>query len=214
MKLHQLYESEDRFPALDAFIEATKYYLDLCMKSGVHRLLWHGSYKINESRFLYDFRLREDPRDTPRHVFDAYNNWTEKHYGIQPRRWLFCYPNKSVPSEYGKPSAIFPIGKFEWFKIVGEEDFFISLSQKIRNSSLGEQEAMYEMLHTAKSEGRIIHNTDFEKVMHEFTEETMIFGTKFYAFDRQSLRTVLEQPLQNEELKPYVDFINASIRTG
>ena len=214
MKLHQLYESEDRFPTLDAFIESVKPYLDLCMTSGTNRVLWHGSHSINSRRFLYDFKLRQDPRDTPRHVFDAYNAWAKDKYGIEPRKWLFCYPNRSVPSEYGMPHAIFPVGEFEWFKVNGEEDFFITFSARVRNSSMGEQEALYDMLNTAHSENRIVHNKRFDLVINDFTEEVMIFGTKFYAFDSASLLTVINQDLKNEALTRYVEYLRKAMRVG
>ena len=214
MKLHQLYESEDRFPTLDAFIESVKHYLDLCMTSGQNNVLWHGSHQITDRRFLYDFRLRTGPRDTPRHVFDAYNAWTKREYGIEPRKWLFCYPSRSTPSEYGRAYAIFPVGEFEWFKVEGEEDFFITFSRQVRNSSMGEQEAMYYILDTAKSEKRIVYNKRFDLVMNDFTEEVMIFGTKFYAFDSESLLTVINQDLKNESLQHYVEYLRKALRVG
>lgn len=213
MKLKQLFESSNQID-INRFFADTHEYLEMCMNTNTDSILWHGSYSLSNGE--HKFLLRLGPRDSGGDLFDAYNSWAKSKFGIEPRKWMFCVSHANGVRDYGKAHAVFPIGRFDWFKINGINDFYFDFGAVMRKyASHGkypdEIAELTKMLDTHLEQGDIVFNENFYSVLKHSGEEVMIRCDRFYSFTIDSMRYLLTQECDDKFAK-YKTFLQKVLR--
>lgn len=196
MKLHQLFETSlaDNF-SMEHFVDDVAPFLDELMKSS--ELLYHGSARFeNGDPFsIEQFALRDKPKDTPQPVYDAINDWTRKHFRIEPRRWMFTTSYKHDAYSYGEIRAIFPIGSYDYFYIAAIKDFFRSWRARVESKARGAHpstetqiEVGISMLNEYLEGGLVNYNQNLKKAT-DWQYEVMMKCNSYYAIDYNFLKS-------------------------
>ena len=79
------------------------------------KLFYRGDNKASDDFSINNHIVRDFPRDTPRIVHAAVNNFFKEKFNWPARTdGLFVTAKEKTASTYGVLTTIFPIGNFEW----------------------------------------------------------------------------------------------------
>jgi hypothetical protein len=212
-------EDESTFN-LEKFKKDCAPFLELLKGTKGKKLLYRGDKHAPKDFDIREWHERKRPVDMPSQVHDVLNGYFWQKYGEPFRNWTFGSGDIGVAGAYGDLTAIFPIGKFEWFGTLDHR--FSDLTQlhsDIWNDMLNNQRKLpYEKQANNTKEKYELTSTelinDIENSDWEFntnflrllssTNEIMWKCDKYYAFN---ISWSEKHEIFLDEVKPFLDTL-------
>lgn len=170
---------------LDKFAEDCHFYIEEAKQAKqFHKIMWHGTKAFDFHWDIIGFKPRSEPRNTPFVAHTEFNRFFERRFGWPFRNGLFTTSNEYGAVGYGRPFAIFPIGKFEW--LCNPNPIYSDLTgayidfKKAEDLEDKDNSATVLFMDKLKHTKDWKHNVDLDKCLNS-ESEIMIKCEKFYA---------------------------------